>query len=64
MSDPPSQQTLDIEYDHLGEKMATMKDKPDEPYRFEVTQFFLVQISLRLTNESFIHYTFCLSTGF
>ena len=22
MSDPPSQQTLDIEYDHLGEKMA------------------------------------------
>ena len=29
----------------------------------EVTQFVFVQISLRLTNDSFIDYTFCRSTG-
>ena len=31
--------------------------------KHEVTQFVFVQISLRLTNDSFIDYTFCRSTG-
>ena len=66
VSDIPSPETLDIEYDRWMRRWQSETDKPDalQPaLQFEVTQFVFVQISLRLTNDSFIDYTFCRSTG-
>ena len=66
MSDFPSPQPLDIEYGSLDENWQSETDKRDalQPaFRFEVTQIVFIQISLRITNDGSIDYTFCLSTG-
>ena len=51
----------------LDEKMAIPRRTNQMhfhlPYRFEVNQFVYIKNFPRLTNDSFISYIFCLSTG-
>ena len=65
MSDLPSPQPLDI--DRWMRKWqirdGQTRRASNLSCRFEVTQYVFVQISLSLTNDDFIDYTFSLSTG-